>query len=250
MSITASRPNSLETGAAVSIVVVNYNGGGHLIRCLEGLARQSYPAFEVLAFDCASTDGSFEAAAACHDHDIRFRFQALGYNAGFAKANNIGAREAKGQWLLTLNPDAIPAPGWLQALLDGGVRHPDVGLFGCTQWRARDYETFGPCAAALMVDREGVLELGGFDESFFCYFDDVDFAFRWRLAGGRAMLIPVAEVAHVGGSGAAAGVGSAPVVRASHRRPILTVSAGSPTRATAAKRSHSRTAISARLQAG
>jgi GT2 family glycosyltransferase len=59
-------------------------------------------------------------------------------------------------------------------------------------------EIFSPCAAAAMYRRDIVLEVGGFDERFFCYFEDIDLAFRLRLLGHRCLYVPNAEVGHFG----------------------------------------------------
>jgi N-acetylglucosaminyl-diphospho-decaprenol L-rhamnosyltransferase len=216
----------------VSVVVVNYNSGPHLVHCLAALAGQTVSEFEVLILDCASGDDSFEAARSKMKSDPRFRFHPLGHNAGFARANNLAASEATGRWLVLLNPDAFPDADWLQRLGEAAIRYPDVELFGSQQWDAvhggildgagdcygisglawrgghgrsepppsGDYQTFGPCAAAMMVCRQRFLSLGGFDERYFCYFEDVDFAFRWRLVGGRSLQVGGAKVRHVGGA--------------------------------------------------
>ena len=59
-------------------------------------------------------------------------------------------------------------------------------------------EIFGPCAAAGLYRRAAFLEVGGFDASYFCYFEDVDLAFRLRLRGYRSRYVPEAVVHHVG----------------------------------------------------
>jgi GT2 family glycosyltransferase len=59
-------------------------------------------------------------------------------------------------------------------------------------------EIFSPCAAAALYRRDAFLAAGGFDESFFCYFEDSDLAFRLRLAGHRCLYVPDAVVHHVG----------------------------------------------------
>jgi GT2 family glycosyltransferase len=61
-----------------------------------------------------------------------------------------------------------------------------------------DKEVFAPCAAAALYRRDALVALGGFDEDFFCYFEDVDLAFRLRLAGHKCMLVGNAMVHHVG----------------------------------------------------
>jgi GT2 family glycosyltransferase len=74
------------------------------------------------------------------------------------------------------------------------------GLFGKPVSTApkEDCEIFSPCAAAALYDRQAFIDLGGFYERFFCYYEDVDLGFRLRLSGHRAILAPRARVRHVG----------------------------------------------------
>ena len=213
----------------VSVVIVNFNAGRHLSRCLRQLAEQTFANFEALVLDNASSDGSFDQAAAALA-DPRFQFIALGANPGFAAANNRGAKLARGRWLACLNPDAFPHADWLEALLAAAGRHPEAGMFASLQLDAKDpslldgagdcYHAFGlawrggygqpsacplpeapvfsACAAAALYDRARFLALGGFDERFFCFFEDVDLGFRWRLSGGSCVLVPAAVVEHLG----------------------------------------------------
>jgi len=225
------------TALRVSVLIVNFNSGDWLERCLRALCRQSMASFEAVVLDNASRDGSFARARAAVD-DPRIRFEALADNLGFAAANNRAARSAGAPLLATLNPDAVPASDWLERLLDAAAAHPDVAMFGSTQRAAGDptrldgigdayfalglpwrggfgramrplpprFESFAPCAAAAIYRRDGFAALGGFDERFFCYVEDVDLAFRWRLVGGRALQVSDAVVDHAGGASAAAAV--------------------------------------------
>lgn len=139
---------------------------------------------------------------------------------------------AQGRWLACLNPDAFAHPDWLAALVAAAGRHPQAGMYASLQldagdpsrldgvgdnyhafglaWRGDhgqsavkplvEQPVFGACAAAVLYDRVQFLALAGFDERFFCYFEDVDLAFRWRLAGGSCVFVPSAVVEHVGGA--------------------------------------------------
>ena len=219
----------------VSVLIVNFDSGHWLERCLRALCRQSVAAFEAVVLDNASRDGSFARARAAFD-DPRIRFEVSDHNLGFAGGNNRAARWARAPLLATLNPDAIPAPDWLERLLAAAAAHPDVAMFGSTQraasnptrfdgigdayfvlglpWRGGfgrtirplppSFESFAPCAAAALYRRDGFDALGGFDERFFCYVEDVDLAFRWRLVGGRALQVSDAVVEHAGGASAGA----------------------------------------------
>lgn len=155
----------------------------------------------------------------------------LDSNLGFAVANNIGARLARGEWIVLLNADAYPEPDWLENLLKATEQNPEYTAFSSRQiqynaphlldgagdvyhvsglaWRngynlpAKAYgidqrEIFSPCAAAALYDREMFLKIGGFDEDYFSYFEDVDLGFRFRLNGGKCLYVPEAVVHHVG----------------------------------------------------
>jgi GT2 family glycosyltransferase len=214
-----------------SILIVNYNAGAHLERCLHALRAQTIKAFEAIIVDNDSRDDSL-ARCAEHLSDPRFRLVRMFRNAGFAAGNNQGAALARAEWIVTLNPDAFPEPGWLAALSRAVREYPDVDMFGSTQisasdpsrldgggdaylaigvpWRGgyghptgkpeHDYETFGPCAAAAMYKAATFRHAGGFDEDFFCYVEDADLAFRIRLSGGRCVQLHDAVVRHVGGA--------------------------------------------------
>lgn len=221
----------------VTVVIVNFNGGEHLLRCLAGLAAQTVPPRAIVLIDNASSDGSLAAAHAAVTADPRLAkrttIEALPDNLGFAAAANRGLAQADTEFVALLNPDAVPAPDWLEKLLESVGRHPQIVAFGSRQMRCGDTnvldgvgdryhvsglvwraghgralrpadlvprEIFSPCAAAALYRRDAVLAVGGFDEALFCYCEDVDLGFRLRLAGERAWYVPEAVVHHVGGA--------------------------------------------------
>jgi GT2 family glycosyltransferase len=213
---------------SVAVVVVNANSGAHVGRTLDALAQQTVPPQRTIVVDNASTDGSTDEIARAHPAVELVR---LDENVGFAAANNLGARLAEDcDWIATLNPDAFPEPGWLAALLDAADAHPEYASFGSRlvsaandavldgtgdryhvngfAWRRdhggpaatvrRSGEVFSPCAAAALYRRDAFLAVGGFDEAFFCYFEDTDLAFRLRLLGHRCLYVDDAVALHVG----------------------------------------------------
>ncbi|HHH39813.1 MAG TPA: glycosyltransferase family 2 protein [Sedimenticola sp.] len=220
---------ALNRSLPVTVVIVNWNGGDLLLEALAALERQTRPPAKVVVMDNGSRDGSAEEVAR------RFpavRLRRLGANLGFSAANNLALREeVDGDWVALLNPDAVPEPDWLERMWQGIGDHPGYAAYGCRlrrldnpsvldgsgdcyhpcgwAWR-RDHgimearghlqpgEIFAPCAAAALYHRRTVLELGGFDESFFCYFEDVDLGFRLRLAGKRCFYLAGAIVNHAG----------------------------------------------------
>jgi GT2 family glycosyltransferase len=215
--------------ARVSVVIVNWNGGAYLDRCLAALGAQTSPPEQVIVVDNASQDGSVDGLSTRYPW---VRVICLEYNVGFAAATNHGARDASGsEWLVTLNPDTAPEPAWLAALLEAARARPQYASFGShllatgdgtrldgtgdvyhvsgLAWRRQHGtaatsaagmpgEIFAPCAAAAMYRRDVFLAAGGFDERYFCYFEDVDLGFRLRLLGHRSWYVPEARVVHVG----------------------------------------------------
>jgi GT2 family glycosyltransferase len=155
------------------------------------------------------------------------------HNLGFAAANNLAARRAgEVKWLALLNPDAFPQPDWLERLLAAADKHPDYAPVSVLDWwmptipagstapgtsitsagwpggattagsivdGERDAgEIFAPCAAAALYRRTAFFEADGFDEAYFCYFEDIDLGFRLRLLGYRCGYVADAVVRHVG----------------------------------------------------
>jgi GT2 family glycosyltransferase len=213
----------------VAVLIVNWNGGSLLRRCLDSVAQQRRPPDHVIVVDNASTDDSLrQADEALHGaHVIR-----LGANVGFARANNIAAKAAPHvDALALLNPDAFPEAGWLEALVHAAEREPGVAAFASRMvlaslpeyldgagdsyhssgrawrnghrrpvatWPASDAEVFAACAAAALYRRIAFEEVGGFDEQYFCYFEDVDLGFRLRLRGHRCRYVHNAIVRHMG----------------------------------------------------
>ena len=104
-SATADDKSARSANVTVSVIIVSYESGPTLERCLAGLAAQTFTDFEILLVDNASTDGAPQAAAAA---DPTIRFLEPGANLGFAAGNNLAVKSARGRWLALLNPDAYP----------------------------------------------------------------------------------------------------------------------------------------------
>ncbi len=153
-------------------------------------------------------------------------------NIGFAAGNNLLLKKTKGyNWIALVNPDAFLQPDWLSKMLSAAVKYPEYSFLASRLLQASNYdildgdgdtmhvsglawrlshgfniehaaieprEVFSPCAAAALYSRAALEAVGGFDEHFFCYFEDVDLGFRLRLAGYRCLLVPDAVAYHVG----------------------------------------------------
>jgi GT2 family glycosyltransferase len=235
---------------SVTIVIVNWNSGAFLARCLDHLARQTFVPTQILVFDNGSSDRSVECASRYPGVIVRL----TGENLGFAKANNRAVAEAHTDFVALLNADANPAPDWLERLMAAATANPDVVSFASRQmmdgasgildglgdayhisglvWRVgfgrhirpKDLltrEIFSACGAAALYRREAFVAAGGFDEDYFCYCEDVDLGFRLRLAGRRCLLVPDAVVFHHG-AGSSGGHGSDFSIYHGHRNLVWT----------------------------
>jgi GT2 family glycosyltransferase len=230
----------------VSIIVVSFNARVDLERCLESLHSAPPDAtHEILVVDNASTDGS--AAAARKWPDVRV--VEAGSNVGFARANNIGIAATSGANLLLLNSDAIVPARAIDRLLGELTGDPSVAVVGprLVDGAGRAELSFGAMigplnelrqkrlarsagveavtrrrqhpdwvsGACLLVRRADAEAVGGLDERFFMYTEDVDFCAAIRARGRRVLFAPEVEVVHLRGRSAA----SAPAAtNAAYRR--------------------------------
>lgn len=214
----------------IAIVIVNWNSGKWLEKCLKSIAKQSLKPYRVVLVDNNSTDGSLVDI----DRILpNLEIVRLDYNAGFACANNIAIDMLHDvDWIALLNPDAIAKADWLESLYSAADKYREYDFFASQlrdaekpylldgisdvyhvsghAWRKghgravasfsqkKVKECFTPCAAAAMYKTEALIKAGGFDEQFFCYFEDVDLGFRLQLLGYRCLYVPWAIVNHVG----------------------------------------------------
>ncbi len=230
MSARSRNERSVHGGGSrdtVAVVIVNFNSGQYLQACLHSLSKQSYSPTKILVIDNCSTDNSLDSLENGFDGE----FIRLGQNVGFAKGNNFAAARAQEcDWLAFVNPDAVLEPRWLEKLLEAAATRPDCVFIGGVliqadntklldgagdvyhvsgaHWRrargqlsAGRYtsmeEVFSPSAAAI-CRRDVFLKVCGFDESFFCYGEDIDLGFRLRLLGYRCLYVPDAIAYHAG----------------------------------------------------
>ncbi|XUL86464.1 glycosyltransferase family 2 protein [Streptomyces galilaeus] len=238
MLVPQSEPPRLD------IVVVNWNTGRCLRRCLDSIAEarsSAYALARVVVVDNASADGS---ADGLHDLALPLRTIRNAHNRGFAAACNQGAHEGNAPFVLFLNPDTRLPPDTLDRAVGflAGPHTGSVGICGgqmvkddgtlqesCArfprlsmvvaracglsrvfprlmprQWMSvREVDDSRPVdqviGAFFLVRRPVFEELGGFDERFFLYYEEVDLAYRARQAGFLSYHLADARVWHVGG---------------------------------------------------
>jgi GT2 family glycosyltransferase len=211
----------------VSVVIVNFNGKRFLGPCLSALATQSYKPCEIILVDNGSSDDS---AGYVRSYFPGVILVETGTNCGFAGGTNAGIKRARGEFILTLNNDTVADTNLMENLVkpmmadsrigmcaskmlfsDGRLNSTgicisrsgaawDRGIFEAdTGQYDEETEVFGPCAGAALYRRTMLGEIGLFDEDFFLYMEDVDLAFRARLAGWECRYIPSARVTHYWG---------------------------------------------------
>lgn len=203
---------------------MNYNGRPHLAECLASLVTQSRSPKEIILVDNGSTDGSVEFVKT---HFPSVRLLAETTNRGFAAGCNLAARQATGDCIAFVNNDVRADVHWLEELIrplesDPGViavqslvllyDEPDLintsattlnflGIGWCRDYRrpraaAQVGEIPIVSGAAFAMRHQTFLDVGGFDEEYFMYHEDVDLSWRLRLIPGQLVLAPASVVYH------------------------------------------------------
>lgn len=211
----------------VAIIVLNYNGSGQLLPCLESLSGLTYPEKEVIVVDNASQDGSWEEAKLRFPEHVFIR---NGKNLGFAGGMNVGIRATLprgAEWVWLFNNDATAEQDSLSLLMETAKRFPDTGLLSplildpeteniwfargrVNWWRMRTEheavsqpllkEPFYPSeiltGCALLIRKEVIGRIGLLDERFFLYYEDADYSLRASKSGFENVVVPGARVFH------------------------------------------------------
>ncbi len=209
------------SGPRVSVVIPVWNGRRWLEGCLGSLDSQTLAPAQTIVVDNGSRDGSAEYARRLAPAAT---VVALAQNTGFARAANLGIEAADGELVALLNTDVVLAPDFIERMSSALVADPGTGSVACKllqldrpgviydagdvlrrdgaceqrgRFTADDGrfdepgEVFGACAGAAMYRRIAVRAVGGFDERYFAYLEDVDLALRLRLAGWGCRYEPV-----------------------------------------------------------
>ena len=209
----------------ISVVVLNFNGKQHLEECFKSLVALDYPAdkCELMLVDNASAD---ESVAFVRANFPTVRIVQNEDNLGFAAGNNRGAQAAHGDYVVFLNNDTRVDGQWLKELVTPCLEDSEVvctaskmlawdgskvdfvssamnfhGFAFQPDYGARDvFDQSHPllfaCGGAMLIRRNVFLDLGGFDEDYFIYFEDVDLGWRVWLAGYRVLFAPKAIFYH------------------------------------------------------
>ena len=213
---------------SVAVIIVNYNSGALLDRCLQSLLAQTLCADELVVVDNASTDAESQSILDAITTATIIRSET---NLGYGGAINLAVRTIDTpDYIVCLNPDAFPEPDWLEAMVNAADSHPDYGSFASLMLREDDTSVvdgagdelhftgipwrrfhqqelhdnlqtepvFSACAGAALYRTVLFNQLGGFDDVYFMYVEDIDLGFRLQLAGYPCLFVRDAIVHHIG----------------------------------------------------
>lgn len=220
-------------------MVVNWNGGEDNLACLGALVRQGDALAEIVFVDNASSDGSLELVRASYPGLVVLPQSA---NLGYGGGNNVGiarALEHGAQAVLIVNNDVILPSGTLARLARALDEHPTAGIVGprvlyrdeparlwaaggsltwrenlttlrghreadASRWQRTEVVDY-VLGCALLVRAEVLRKLGGFDERYFAYTEDVDFGLRARAEGWQSLCVGEASALHAPSSATGGG---------------------------------------------
>ena len=227
----------------ITAVVVTYRSGPTIEACLRSLATATEDRpLQLVVVDNASDD---DTLARIQSAGVPVQLIARSSNAGFGAASNEGLALATGDWVVFANPDTWWPPGSLDRLVQVAEDHDDAlvcpalensngtlqatvetdfdlrrVLAGMVRLGRKNRPATPPRegppvevdwahGAAMLLPVELARELGGFDERFFLFFEDLDLCWRVRQAGGAVLVAPEVRVGHVGGASMARSGGDA-----------------------------------------
>jgi len=210
----------------VSVIVLNYNAGKLLLNCIESVKKSTYKHLEIIVVDNISTDKSQET---CKEKYPDIKLIQNNENFGYCEGNNIGIREAKGDYIIILNPDTIVESNWIEELISAynafgeGLYQPKILSldkteilqstgnmlhifgFGFAKDKGKndnlvetDIEKIGYASGTCLFTSKEVLDKIGLLDSFlFLYHDDLDLGWRAAQMGINSFYVPNSIIYHV-----------------------------------------------------
>lgn len=219
----------------ISVIIVNFNGEKYLKNCIVSLLANKTPRFEIIVVDNGSADGSLEVLKDPLIHNSKYKIHLVENrtNLGFAGGNNVGLKQATGEYLLLLNNDTVVEKDFLSSLLKAFEEIPNLGCvqpkivlmkdpniidscgsfftdssflyhFGYDKNQAleiysRPFPVFSVKGVAMLVRKDLVDKIGLFDDDFWSYYEETDFCHRVWLAGYECWYYPKTKILHAAG---------------------------------------------------
>tara|TARA_Y100000310_G_scaffold185363_1_gene185446 strand:- start:857 stop:1906 length:1050 start_codon:yes stop_codon:yes gene_type:complete len=210
----------------VSIIILNYNAGELLLNCVDSVFKSAYTNFEILVVDNLSTDNSH---VICKEKFGKIQLIENKENLGYCEGNNVGVRNANGEFIVILNPDTVVEPNWLNHLMSAysefgeGLYQPKffslneklvlqgtgnmLHIFGfgfardkgkINEEKTESVEKIGYASGTCLFTSKIVLDKIGLLDSFlFLYHDDLDLGWRAAHLGIDSFYVPKSIVYHV-----------------------------------------------------
>ena len=210
----------------VSIIVLNYNAGELLLNCIDSLKKSKYTNLEILVVDNISSDNSQKK---CKERFPDIKLIQNNKNLGYCGGNNLGVREANGEFIIILNPDTIIEPNCINELIFSynkfgeGLYQPKILSldeeniiqstgnmlhvfgFGFARDKGRkvvekieDIEKIGYASGTCLFTSKDVIDkVGLLDEFLFLYHDDLDLGWRAAQIGINSYYVPKSKIFHV-----------------------------------------------------
>ena len=209
----------------VSIIILNYNAGNLLLNCVDSVFKSTYPNFEVLVVDNISTDNSH---IVCKEKFEKIHLIKNKENLGYCEGNNVGIRNADGEFIVILNPDTIVEPDWLNHLMSAyskfgeGLYQPKffslneklvlqstgnmLHIFGfgfardkgkADDEKIKSIEKINYASGTCLFTSKIVLDkVGLLDPFLFLYHDDLDLGWRAAQIGINSFYVPQSIIYH------------------------------------------------------
>ena len=209
----------------VSIIILNYNAGKLLLNCIDSVFKSTYQNFEVIVVDNLSTDNSH---VRCKEKFKKIQLIENKENLGYCEGNNIGIRNANGEFIIILNPDTIVEPNWLNHLMSAynkfgeGLYQPKffslkeklviqstgnmLHIFGfgfardkgkIDNEKIKSIEKINYASGTCLFTSKIVLDkIGLLDPFLFLYHDDLDLGWRAAHIGINSFYVPKSIIYH------------------------------------------------------
>ena len=218
----------------LSIIIVNYNTANITLDCLRSIEKYPFShSFEVILVDNNSQDGSKEIFSKFKTKKFKFKYIYRNNNLGFSKANNIGIKNSQGEFVLLLNSDTEVIKNSLDMFLSQAQKLNNAGVVGCKLLNSdksiqesvfnlpsvgrsisqyifksnEDLNKYYPktnlpkevesvVGAAFLITPQALKKLGGLDEKYFMYFEDLDYCRKARASGFKVYYLPEVKIIH------------------------------------------------------
>jgi len=210
----------------VSVIVLNYNAGELLVNCINSLKKSSHTNLEIIIVDNISSDDSQKK---CKEKFPDIKLIQNNENLGYCGGNNVGIKEAKGEFIIILNPDTIVQANCINELISAynkfgeGLYQPKIlslneeniiqstgnmlHVFGFgfardkgnkIEEKIEEIEKIGYASGTcLFTSREVINKVGLLDEFLFLYHDDLDLGWRAAQIGINSYYVPKSKIFHV-----------------------------------------------------